>query len=148
MARPHKPTALHLIENTYRTDHHGRRMELPSEIPDCPRGLSRAERKAYRELIAKLAPTGMLTRLEQPILRQLAWATVRFEEASANVDKFGAVTPGSTGSLVVSPWARLAVTYYELMLKTSDRLGMNPVNRAKVSLERPGPKASPWDDFR
>ena len=124
--RPKKPTSLKLMTGTYRSDRdHTVDVKPTDELGKPPRHLNKEVKRCWN-VIAKTAPPGVLGRHDR----------IAVEIASTLLSQFR----DDPTSMTTARLLRL-----EVML---GRFGMNPSDRAKLSLPQPdddGP--NPWTDI-
>ena len=165
--RKPKPTALRLIEGNreHRTIHAELEPHPEKVAPPCPRELRGDERKAWRYLVRELGKMGVLASSDRAqmtaycdawgrwckakrVLRELSEQAggKDVEVVKINVrkkitmDKKTGATESVTetgGSWIQNPWMHLKNRALEDVVKYGAELGLNPVQRTRVKLERP-----------
>jgi len=91
--RKAKPTALKLIQGTYRSDRANPNEPKPKAgIPPCPKFLEGDARKQYRKTAKKLLKIRLMTGLDDKVLSMLCQAWVECFEAPDQVKKAASCT--------------------------------------------------------
>lgn len=79
-------------------------------------------------------PPGFYTAADVPVLAGYCVAWVLYRNALAIVAKDGMETVGSTGQKVAHPQLAVTARFYDVILKSADRLGMSPAARARLQM--------------
>ena len=124
MARPRKPTELHLLEGTFRPDRHGEKPEAtPATDPPTPmRKLSRRKQQVWDE---KIATVPWLTQSDAMMAMMLVELYCEWEKAPLQF-----------------PTTRL-----QALNKLCNDLGLSSVARTRVKIPEGKKPKSPNDDF-
>jgi phage terminase small subunit len=81
--RKPKPTALKLIQGTYRPDRANANEPKPKAgISPCPKFLQGEARETYRKVSKKLARIGLMTEIDEMALAMLCQSWAEYLEAS------------------------------------------------------------------
>lgn len=116
--------------------------QLPVERPACPAWLPREAKAEWNRQVKQLERMGVLAKVDRAALAAFceAWAelvhscwVIENGEDEKGTNK-GAVIPGSTGSMVVSPWVRIKNAAVERMTKLAAQFGFTPSARTRVKV--------------
>lgn len=132
-----KPTALKMLEGTYRPDRaNGSEVfpDLPVDL-DAPEYLTDAARTKWNETAPVLARNGLLTECDVDALAVYCQTWVRWLEAEAAIETEGTTSVAKTGYQQVSPWVTIAKQCRSDLLKYGDRLGLNPSARGRIAVQ-------------
>lgn len=130
------PTALKRLRGTARADRataNEPKPELASADPPeslPPEAVIRWNR--YAPVLIRLR---VLTELDRATLADLCVVEARLAECNRELDKDGVVIAGARGGLVRHPAVMAANAYGARALQLRAKLGMSPVDRAKVSAQ-------------
>jgi P27 family predicted phage terminase small subunit len=139
MTRPRKPTALHVIEGTFRKDRANPKEPQPRrKRPSCPPHLSAEAKAAWRQYATLLDRLGVLTEADGAALAALAEASADLKGARAALEARGARTyenVTAAGGVTHRAYPEVAmITDANRRLRTwLQSFGLTPVDRAKVS---------------
>jgi len=123
--RKPKPTALKLIQGTWRPDRANPFEPRPKPgIPPCPKFLQGDARKQYRKTARKLARIGLLTELDDMALSMLCQGWADYLEATDQVRK--------SGILVKSPYLVAANQALKKVRALLVEFGMTPGSRSRI----------------
>lgn len=144
MGRPRTPTALLESRGAY-TRHPERREQRALEpvdtrpLGDCPGDFTEAEEKAWRDLLTA-APSGVLKEADRPLVEMAAkaYAAVREREMSV-VTKDGIILT------VDKPFDAKA---HAALFRYLTEMGLSPVSRSKVKVDKPPAAASGFDKLQ
>ena len=100
-----KPTAMHLVDGTYRADRHSPPSGVPlTELPKAPRRLGPSGRSYWRAVGAELVRAAVITRLDLPALEALSATWERYTAARAAIARNGGPCyPAPNGLLCTLP---------------------------------------------
>ena len=138
MARPRKPTALHLLQGSEQK--HPDRMRARSNEPQplgpigaCPDRFSPAVAEAW-DFIVDSCAAGVLTSMDRPTLQMAAVLMCRFWECTDQTrdPELGGFLPPE----------------YALLIKLLSSFGMNPSDRSKIIVPKDKKPDSPFAKFR
>jgi P27 family predicted phage terminase small subunit len=138
MPTPRKPEDLHRLQSTQ--SQAAPEFAVAPGRPTFPKGLSSNARKAFKSLCRLLEQRRSLTAGDGELLRLWAVAFDRHQKALAKVaeqgeiriyyrlDNHGEQVPSERPNL----WLKVAQDSEKFMLNVLDRLGLTPLNRAKI----------------
>lgn len=152
MARPRKPTVLHLIDGTSRPARSNpNEPQRPLGAPEPPSYLSRSERAAWDRFAALLLDMKVLTADYWAALEQLACAYSEAQELRAVLRKKGRTyeTKSENGSVMIRPRPEVALlrAAERTQLTLLGRFGLTPSDRPNVAAG-PDPERNADDEFR
>lgn len=129
---PKKPTALKLVEGTYRGDRVARNEPKPKvAIPKPPRHLSATALEEWNRIVRELADNGLMTNLDRAALTVYCDLWANYVEASEKSKKM--VIETAAGNLVENPYFSIKKRAAELVHKFLIEFGMTPASRTRVS---------------
>lgn len=108
-----------------------------------PSGLTRDEKKYWRQIAADLEAAGILTRLDVQGLRLYCRVYTGWLDANHKLDEYGPVIKAGNGSPVLSPYVRLSQKYFDQLLAILREFGMTPSSRSRIHAS----KDQPQDDY-
>ena len=113
-------------------------------IPTCPSHLMPAARTEWKRLARHLHGLGVISELDRAALAAYCQAYGRWVEAEKKLRETPALLRTPAGFVQPSPWLGISNKNLELMHKFMTELGLSPVSRSRVSVNRQlGPK--PWE---
>ena len=161
--RPPKPMHLHLIQNTYRADRHGRRPDAPKK-PDralttnqrellavLPKDLSSEERRIF---IEQVMAAWWLEPMDRTALIAFASACVRHSMAHKQLSKClinpAFANPTSDVYKAGKLYCDIADKAAHEVIEWSSRLGFTPLSRSRLGIpdKPPEPPDPIWAQFR
>jgi P27 family predicted phage terminase small subunit len=154
MARPRKPTALHVVEGTERPDRSNPEEPQPPVLTGSPRPptwlkKSRA-RAAWKRLAADLIAQRLLTTLDPTSLGLLCDAFADYLEAGEVIEREGAYYDSPTeGGGTITRRHPAVEDRKDAWVRTDrmlGRFGMNPVERSRVHAATEA-AADPFEQF-
>lgn len=108
--------------------------EEPQPMPalnlDAPVDITETAQLVWRDTVAALHSTGVLTAADLETLRCYAEATARYRESSALLAKSGPLIRGRDGELVKNPLHQIVRDNATLMRAYARELGLTPASRA------------------
>lgn len=133
-----KPIEQHVIEGTYREDRHGplTTADMPEPPPERPAKLTEAEAAVWNEVVAGVL-VGVVKKRDVPTLVELCRWVVRADRIAGKLDT---MRPGVKGFTSLTTAAAIAT---DKILAMSARIGMTPLDRAKVRSEGNHPSGPP-----
>jgi phage terminase small subunit len=122
--RPPKPTADLKLHGGFRADRHGDRVDvaMPSGLPPKPDGLDPAAGEHWDRIVDHIGKTGVLAEIDAEEVEKAAryWSLWRRSISSCEAD-------------VTDKDARLnAVAFGQEWSKSASKLGLNPIDRARL----------------
>jgi P27 family predicted phage terminase small subunit len=94
--------------------------------------------KEWHRCAPLLQTSGVLTSIDRTALKALCICYARWMDAEKHVRNEGCVVAGSTGSLVMNPYVRVAAQALEQMRALMGDFGMTPSSRTRLRTEKPG----------
>jgi P27 family predicted phage terminase small subunit len=147
-----RPSALKLLEGTYRPDRSRREPRPPAGIPEAPAWLCEQAREIWRELAPALAGMGVLALPDRQALALACDALAEHRAARAVVEREGATYPATTESGAtlhrVRPEVGIAADAWRRALRGLSEFGLTPASRGRIDVE-PGDagRHDPVDEF-
>jgi P27 family predicted phage terminase small subunit len=126
------PTAIHILQGTFRKNRHGSAPQPESAIPKAPPEMDKTARKLWSYYARRLAKVRVLTGLDREALAIYCSAAARRAKAEAEIAKTGEVIRTPAGFATVSPWLTVATKSAELMLRYGQELGLSPAARTRI----------------
>jgi P27 family predicted phage terminase small subunit len=131
--RKPKPTALKLIQGTWRPDCHNPNEPKPKAgIPPCPKFLQGDARKLYKKTAKKLARIGLMTELDDMALAMLCQGWAEYLEATDQVRKSGILVKSPNGFPVLNPYLTAANQALKKVRALLAEFGMTPGSRSRI----------------
>jgi phage terminase small subunit len=129
--RPPKPTALHVIQGTYRPSRMKRRAREPvpiGSIADPPDWLLPEAKRIWREVVAGYGDSRVLTSLDGPMLAVYSQMAARMIEGE------------KSGTPVTASWIAA-------MANIGGKLGLNPSDRVRLQVPPLPPEPDPTERY-
>jgi len=104
-------------------------------LPEPPADLSGEARAEWDRVAPELARMGVLSLIDRAALLVYCNAWSAYTVAVETLRTAGPVLKGKDGQLVKNPAAQLVRDQADLMLKYGSRFGLNPSDRARLSVE-------------
>ena len=153
VGRKPKPVHLHLIEGTFNTTKHSRRLKTEPKpvgnLSEPPPWFNDGQREVWTYGL-KHAPMGLLKAIDMSTYAAWVVACDTHRLAAEQLAKMGVkglLTAGSKGyGLVQSPLVGIMNRQAVIMLKHASKLGFTPVGRSRVSVD-PRVEVNPFDEF-
>lgn len=102
-------------------------------FPECPAELSPAARVEWERLVPELGQLGLLTHFDRAGLAAYCAAYALWAEATAAVQKYGAMVKSPSGYPMQSPYIGIANRQAELMIRLASEFGFTPASRSRIS---------------
>jgi len=129
-----KPSALKLIQGTYRSDRANPSEPRPRPgIPPCPKFLQGDAREQYRKMAKKLVRIGLLTELDDMALSMLCQSWAEYLEATDQVKKTGMLVKSPNGFPVFNPYLVIANQAVKRVRSLLAEFGMSPSSRSRIT---------------
>lgn len=151
--RPRKPTALHLVEGTARPARLNPRAPAQAplaELPAPPKGFTKWENDAWRELAGVVGPLRVMTEADVPAFRQLVVTLALAWQSRAALKKHGltfTVTTESGEVIRKRPEVEILLAAKKQLSTELSRFGLTPADREKVSALGKDGAGDPLDEF-
>jgi P27 family predicted phage terminase small subunit len=141
-----KPTALKLLQGTYRPDRVKGEPKPRPLAPKPPRGLPKEARRWWRELAPKLEPLGLLTETDGPAFADYCLCLARLDAAERDIQERGLLVPGERG-MVKNPSCQLAREYRAAVQKWAARFGLDPQSRTGLDVKGDEKEVDEFEEF-
>jgi P27 family predicted phage terminase small subunit len=148
-----RPTALKVLEGTYRPDRSRREPRPPAGIPEAPAWLGEQARETWAELAPVLESMRVLTSADRLALALASDAVAEYQAARAVVAKEGAtyrtITEGGSVLFRQRPEVAVAQDAWRRGLRALTEFGLTPASRGRIDVG-PGDAAGgpdPVDEF-
>ena len=105
-----------------------------SSLGEPPPELDQIAKEEWMYIVPLLTESGVLTAIDKTAITAYCMLFSRWIQAEAEIRKSGCVSKGSTGSLVISPWVRIASKAVEEMRSLMSEFGMTPVARSRINV--------------
>lgn len=144
---PKKPTALKLVEGTYREDRVAKNEPRPkARVPRPPKHFSPLALEEWNRIVEELAENGLMTNLDRAALVAYCEFWEAYVQAAEKLQKGGFVYTSANGNMVENPWFSIKKRAAELMHKFLIEFGMTPASRTRISATPLGKKDAPEKD--
>jgi len=133
-----KPTRLKML-----TGNPGKRPLNPDEprpeanIPECPPELGPVARAEWDRLVVELAALRLLTNLDRAALAAYCGAYALWADATAHIEKYGAMIKSPQGFPIQSPYLAIANRQAEIMMRIASEFGFTPASRSRIAAPAP-----------
>jgi P27 family predicted phage terminase small subunit len=147
--RPAKPTALKVIQGTYRKDRAKNEPQFSSVRKSIPATISPGAKPYWKELAGLLEGARILTDGDRRVLELACEALAQHRSATLALTSFGLTytTEGDSGTVVR---ARPEVAIADAAARRAHRIladfGLTPGSRSRISVA-PAPEKNPFDEF-
>ncbi len=131
---PKKPTALKLVEGSYREDRVAKDEPRPRvAIPKPPRHLSPVALEEWGRIVQELADNGLMTNLDRAALVNYCDFWSHYVDASEKLKNQGMTIKTEAGNTIENPYFSIKKRCAELMHKFLVEFGMTPASRTRIS---------------
>src|SRR5436305_1441136 len=104
-----------------------------ANIPECPPELGPLARQEWDRLVGELAALRLLTNLDRAALGAYCGAYALWAEATAQIQKYGAMIKAPTGFPIQSPYLAIANRQAEIMMRIASEFGFTPASRTRIA---------------
>jgi P27 family predicted phage terminase small subunit len=104
-----------------------------ANIPECPPELGPLARQEWDRLVAELAALRLLTNLDRAALAADCGAYALWAEATAQIQKYGAMIKSPTGFPIQSPYLAIANRQAEIMMRIAFEFGFTPASHSRIA---------------
>ena len=134
--RPPKPTETLKIQGTYKDCRHANRLDLQvlTELPPPPSDLGPAQKEHWVWITTELNKQGILVSTDLSALRCYVNAYIEYVECEQYYVKYGHTKALLEGKIDAMHKAS------DTLLKWTDRLGLSPVARARIHIQKKAEK--------
>jgi P27 family predicted phage terminase small subunit len=101
-------------------------------LPDAPRHLDRLAKKMFDQMAKELITSGILRRVDVPVLGEVAQALSDIDRWTKEIRKEGEIKKGPNGGDVWNPKLGLLKDARKRLEVFGDRLGLNPKLRSSI----------------
>lgn len=130
-----KPTALKLVQGTYRADRAPNNEPMPEPaVPSCPSWLGREAKREWRRIVPELEQLGLLSRIDRSALAAYCQAYGEWWEMEREIQKNGRVQVTDTGYEVIRPCVGIRDRALDRMYRYLREFGLSPSSRTRVSV--------------
>lgn len=142
-----KPTALKLLEGTFRPDRAAANEPMPAPgIPRCPKSLDRDGKRAWDAVVPELQKLGLLTIIDGAVLEGYAQAYSKAVKADRAIKKHGLIVKTPWG-LQTNPAVAVSRNEWAAVRKFAAEFGLTPSARSRINAQPPAPPADSTKDF-
>lgn len=140
-----RPTQLKILQGERPSRINDDEIAAPPGVPDPPGDLDPEVTTAYRELVALLEPTGVLTVLDGLALLAFAQAISTHRRAAALESTVGPLVRDEKNQPRVNPASRIRRDAGRDVLRWASEFGMTPASRSQIARRYAGgsPLAAP-----
>ena len=104
-----------------------------ANIPECPEELGPVARAEWDRLVGELVSLRLLTNLDRAALAAYCGAYALWAEATAQIQKYGAMIKSPTGFPIQSPYLAIANRQAEIMMRIASEFGFTPASRSRIA---------------
>lgn len=116
-------------------------------LRDPPDNLHERQKEIWRDALAA-APAGLLSSLDWSVFAAWVAAVHTFEEARSWVASKGSIVKTRDGNWMQNPWMSIQNKQAMLIRAHASELGFSPTARMRVSVDKGGHDANPFDDLK
>ncbi len=155
--RKRKPTALKLIEGTYRKDRapkHEPKPKQTAQVPSAPSYLGTKAKSEWKRIAKELHDMGVLTRIDTKTLANYCQAYDDMLTARGLLEAHNLANPTShnvlrtVGGMVrTHPYMIQMREHRKDMMAFAAEFGLTPASRSRVSAKMPNADDD-WDEFK
>ena len=132
-----KPTRLKMLTgNPGKRPLNGNEPRPAAAVPECPAELGPVARTEWNRLVGELSALRLLTNLDRAALAAYCGAYALWAEATAQIQKYGAMIKSPTGVPIQSPYLAIANRQAEIMMRIASEFGFTPPVVAASQLPR------------
>lgn len=148
-----KPTALKVIEGTFRKDRAPKNEAKPAvKAPSCPRWLHREAKREWRRIVPELLTLGLLSQIDRAALAAYCEAYAEWWEADRTIREEGRyqtfITKTGSEYRQVHPAVGVKNNAIDRMRRFASEFGMTPAARTRVeAAERDEKPKDPAERF-
>jgi P27 family predicted phage terminase small subunit len=108
-----------------------------ANIPECPPELGPVARAEWDRLVGELAALRLLTNLDRAALAAYCGAYALWADATAQIEKYGAMIKSPQGFPIQSPYLAIANRQAEIMMRIASEFGFTPASRSRIATPQP-----------
>src|SRR4051812_21481007 len=129
-----KPTRLKMLTgNPGKRPLNGDEPRPDANIPECPPELGPLAKQEWDRLVGELAALRLLTNLDRAALAAYCGSYALWAEATAQIQKYGAMIKSPTGFPIQSPYLAIANRQAEIMMRIASEFGFTPASRSRIA---------------
>lgn len=125
----------------------GREPQPAGGAPSCPAWLASEAKVEWRRVLKAMAPTGLLTQADRAVLAVYCQSWADYLSAKRAIQAEGEVFTTPKRFIAKNPWLTILNEAAARLMKAAVELGLTPVSRTRLAMERPEPAAAKLDDF-
>lgn len=114
---------------------------------DEPPGMTAAVREKWRKLVPLIAKACPLKETDADALRQYCEAVTLREKAQKEMETAPLVLVTPNGAQQVNPLLKIVSQCEAVMMKLSERFGLDPASRKRLAIEASNPSQDEMSDF-
>src|SRR5438552_14304431 len=104
-----------------------------ANVPECPPELGPLAKQEWDRLVGELAALRLLTNLDRAALAAYCGAYALWAEATAQIQKYGAMIKSPTGFPIQPPYLAIANRQAEIMMRIASASGFTPASRTRIA---------------
>ena len=108
-----------------------------ANIPECPPELGPVARAEWDRLVGELAVLRLLTNLDRAALAAYCGAYALWADATAQIEKYGAMIKSPQGFPIQSPYLAIANRQAKIMMRIASEFGFTPASRSRIATPPP-----------
>jgi P27 family predicted phage terminase small subunit len=138
--RPPKPTALKLLQGTFRKDRARKREPRPKvgdRPPSAPSYLGKIARAEWTRLAKRLHVLGLLTEVDRSKFAMYCQAYARWQEAEQVITDQGMTFMTDKGYVCQRPEVSISNKQCEIARKIGAEFGLDPAARSRIDVDVP-----------
>ncbi len=139
MAKGRRPTPAQskVIQGNFRPDRNTHGAKVETELPPCPKWLSRSAKRHWSEIGPKLAASGLISTVDGDVFAAHCDTVARFAEVTGAIKTLQDSTEQTPqGHLVQSALFSMRCKLLEQLVKSGREFGMTPA--ARSGIKEPG----------
>jgi P27 family predicted phage terminase small subunit len=140
--RPRKPSALKLLQGTFRKDRAPKREPKPpagDRPPSPPSYLGKVARAEWARLAKRLHGVGLLTEVDRSKFAMYCQAYARWQEAEQVITEQGMTFMTDKGYVCQRPEVSISNKQCEIARKIGGEFGLDPAARSRIDVPEPAP---------
>jgi P27 family predicted phage terminase small subunit len=141
--RPPKPAALKALAGNPGQRPIKPEPEPTKGAPRAPHDLKGEALAEWGRIVPELDALGLLAKVDRAYLVAYCESWASFDQARQEVAERGALVTGRDGYLVKNPAAQIMKDAADMMLKFGSRFGLSPVDRARLTVDKPEEDSGP-----
>jgi P27 family predicted phage terminase small subunit len=143
-----KPTALKLLQGTYRQDRAARNEPVPEvSVPSCPSWLHAEAKREWRRIVPELERLGLITTIDRAALAAYCQAYAEWWEMERDIAQNGRWQLTETGYEAQRPAVSIRSKALDHMKAFLKEFGLTPSSRTRVSSDKKdAPSGNPFLD--